>query len=64
MASTINGAFLMSSITAGRHDPYWYESFVGLIEVVEMLDPASGIESVTLQAYDVKGWDDVVVQMA
>ncbi len=28
-----------------------------------MLDPSSGIESVALQAFGVKGWDDVVVQL-
>jgi len=30
----------MSSETAGRADPYWYEWFVGLIEVVDLVDPA------------------------
>ena len=54
----------MNSATAGRHDPYWYESYVGLIEVIEMLDPASGIESVAFQVSGIKGWDDVVVRLA
>ncbi len=53
----------MGISTAGRGDPYWYEWFVGLIEIVEMLDPGTGIESVALQEEGVKGWDDVVVRM-
>jgi hypothetical protein len=53
----------MSSATAGLGDPYWYEWFVGLIEVVDMLDSAAGIISVTFQAPGIKGWDDVVVQL-
>lgn len=48
--------------TAGRHDPFWYENFVGLMEVVELLDPDSGVASVTFQSEGVKGWDDVIVQ--
>src|SRR5437588_3825077 len=32
--------------TAGRGDPYWYEWFVGLTEVVDLLDPATEIVSV------------------
>ena len=48
-------------ITSGQHDPYWYESFVGLTEVVNLLDPDAGVERVTLQAGDIGGWDDVVV---
>ena len=53
----------MKSASAGRGDPYWYEWFVGLIEIVEMLDPASGIASVAFQVSGIKGWDDVVVQL-
>lgn len=48
--------------TAGLADPYWYEWLVGLKEIVSMLDPSSGIESVTIQAYGLQGIDDVVVQ--
>jgi hypothetical protein len=53
----------MSNETAGRGDPYWYEWFVGLLEVVEMLDPSSDVTSVAFQARGVKGWDDVVVTL-
>ncbi len=48
--------------TAGRHDPFWYENFVGLMEVVQLLDPDSSVASVTFQSEGVKGWDDVIVQ--
>jgi hypothetical protein len=54
----------MSSATAGVGDPYWYEWFVGLIEVVELLDPATDIVSVGFQVTGIKGWDDVVVRLA
>jgi hypothetical protein len=53
----------MSSETAGRADPYWFEWFVGLIEAVDLLDPAAGIHSVGFQIPGPKGWDDVVVQL-
>ena len=53
----------MSNETAGRGDPYWYEWFVGLLEVVEMLDPNSDVTAVAFQARGVKGWDDVVVTL-
>jgi len=52
----------MGSATAGQGHPYWYEWFVGLVEVVELLDPASGIESVSFQVSGIQGWDDVVVR--
>jgi hypothetical protein len=52
----------MKSSTAGQGDPYWYEWTVGLLRVVEMLPPDSGLESVTFQATGIKGWDDVVVR--
>jgi hypothetical protein len=47
--------------SAGQADPYWYEWFVGLAEVVELLDPATDIISVAFQVRGVKGWDDVIV---
>src|SRR5436190_23482830 len=54
-----------SSKTAGRGDPYWYEWFVGLREVVAMIEPGSEITSVTFQEEEgVKGWDDVVVRLS
>jgi hypothetical protein len=49
--------------TAGRGDPYWYEWFVGLLEVVGLLNASSGIESVAFQVEGIKGWDDVVVKV-
>ncbi len=49
--------------TAGRGDPYWYEWFVGLIEVVDLIDQDSKIKSVAFQLEGVKGWDDVVVRL-
>ncbi|MFO1450356.1 MAG: ATP-binding protein [Opitutaceae bacterium] len=48
--------------TAGKGDPYWYEWTIGLLQIVEMLDPDSPIASVSLQLAGVKGWDDVVVR--
>lgn len=48
--------------SAGIGDPYWYEWMVGLLEVVNMLDPASGIKSVILQDDGHQGIDDVVVE--
>ncbi len=50
-----------SESSAGRGDPYWYEWFVGLAEVVNLLDPATDIVRVAFQLAGVKGWDDVVV---
>ena len=54
----------MNSATAGKGDPYWYEWTVGLLKVVEMLRPESGIHSVSFQVTGAKGWDDVVVRYA
>ncbi len=54
----------MSTATAGRGDPYWYEWFVGLREVIGMIDEGSEITSVAFQLEGVKGWDDVVVKLA
>ena len=50
--------------TFGRHDPYYYESFVGLTEVVKLLDPESSMISVSFQAGDIAKWDDVVVNLS
>jgi hypothetical protein len=49
----------MSTATAGRGDPYWYKWFVGLREVIGMIDEGSEITSVAFQLEGVKGWDDV-----
>lgn len=48
--------------TAGKGTPYWYEWSVGLLRVVDMLYPDSGISSVSFQESGIKGWDDVVVR--
>lgn len=47
--------------TAGIGDPYWYEWTVGQNYVVDMLNTDNGIESVTLQATEAQGLDDVVI---
>lgn len=50
-----------SNETAGIGDPYWYEWSVGLQRVLDMLDPANAIKSVTIQADELQGLDDVIV---
>lgn len=52
----------MPNKSAGSGEPYWYEWTVGLCKIVDMLDEDSDIESVTLQAHGIKGWDDVIVR--
>ncbi|GLX68420.1 hypothetical protein [Paenibacillus glycanilyticus] len=47
--------------TAGIGDPYWYEWTVGQSYVIDMLNPDNNITSVTLQATQAQGLDDVVV---
>lgn len=47
--------------TSGQAHPYWYEWFVGLIEVVNLLNPDNEIESVAFQVASIRGWDDVLV---
>lgn len=47
--------------TSGQAHPYWYEWFVGLIEVVKLLNPDEGITQVAFQVASIQGWDDVVV---
>jgi hypothetical protein len=49
--------------SAGRGDPYWYEWFVGVIELMRLLDAESDVRSVAFQVERVRGWDDVVVQL-
>ncbi|MDQ3279801.1 MAG: ATP-binding protein [Acidobacteriota bacterium] len=46
----------------GLHDPYWYENTLGEWFMVDMLDPSSGITSVTVQSPDFEGIDDIVVR--
>jgi len=50
--------------TAGQAHPYWYEWFVGLVEVVKLLNPDEGIAKVAFQVASIQGWDDVVVTHA
>lgn len=38
--------------TPGIGDPYWYEWYVGLEQVIKMIDPDSGIVSVVFQHPD------------
>jgi len=45
----------MRNPTAGKGDPYWCEWTVGLLKVVEMLQPDSAIESVSFQVSGAKG---------
>lgn len=52
----------MKSFDSGLHDPYWYESFVGLKYVLKMLDTDSGIEAVAFQSTMINKLDDVVVK--
>ncbi len=48
-------------ISSGIGDPYWYEWFVGVDYILDMLYHNSPIMSVTFQASDVEGIDDVIV---
>ena len=48
--------------TPGIGDPYWYEWFVGLKYVIQMLNPDSGISSVVFQHNEYNTIDDVVVE--
>ena len=50
--------------TSGQAHPYWYEWFVGLIEVVKLLNRDERIEQVAFQVASIQGWDDVVVTHA
>ena len=38
--------------TPGIGDPYWYEWFVGLKYVIQMLNPDSGISCVVFQQWN------------
>lgn len=46
----------------GIGDPYWFEWYVGLKYVIEMLNPDSGISCVTFQHETYQTIDDVVVE--
>lgn len=47
---------------AGIGDAYWFEWYVGLEKVLDLLNPDSGVAGVTLQASRQQGLDDVVVR--
>lgn len=51
----------MNNPTAGIGDPYWYEWSIGLLYIIDMLNPDNKIESVTLQSTSIQGLDDVVI---
>ncbi|WP_349925259.1 ATP-binding protein [Bacillus altitudinis] len=48
--------------TAGSGDPYWYEWSIGLLYILDMINPDNNIHSVTLQSNRAQGLDDVVVK--
>ncbi len=48
--------------TPGSGDPYFYEWYVGLSNIIDMLNPDSGIKSVTFQHAVYDTVDDVVVE--
>lgn len=47
---------------AGIGDAYWFEWYVGLEKVLDLLNSDSGVVGVTLQASQQQGLDDVVVR--
>ena len=51
-----------SNNLAGIGDPYWYEWSVGLYYALDMLNPDSDIEYITLQASVFQGLDDVLIK--
>lgn len=55
---------ILKNYDSGSHEPYWYESFVGLKYVLKMLDTDSGIEAVAFQSQMINKLDDVVVKYA
>lgn len=61
-AKRIKDVKLLSNPTAGSADPYWYEWSIGQGFIIDMLNPDSNIESVTLQSTEVQGLDDVIVK--
>ena len=47
--------------TPGIGDPYWYEWYVGLKNIIDMLNPDNGIEYVIFQCSKYDTIDDIVV---
>lgn len=52
----------MPPIQPGSGDPYWYEWYVGLDRVIDLIAGNDDIESVTFQEATLPGIDDVVVR--
>ncbi|MGG4502535.1 ATP-binding protein [Paenibacillus polymyxa] len=52
----------MKHYNSGLHDPYWYESFVGLTYILKMLETDTGIEEVAFQSTMIDKLDDVVIK--
>lgn len=52
----------MSSTQPGSGDPYWYEWYVGLDNVINLIAGRDDINSVTFQEANLTGIDDVVVR--
>lgn len=50
------------NLLAGIADASWYEWYVGLEKVLDLLNPDTGVVGVTLQASHQQGLDDVVVR--
>ena len=46
----------------GISDPYWFEWYVGLKYIIEMLNPDSGISCVIFQHETYQTIDDIVVE--
>ena len=51
----------MNMATPGIGDPYWFEWYVGLKNIINMLNPDNGIEYVIFQCSKYNTIDDVVV---
>jgi len=49
-------------ISSGIADPYWYEWYVGLSQVIKMLNTDNNISSIVFQKGDYSTIDDVVVK--
>ena len=50
------------NLLAGIADAYWYEWYVGLERVLDLLNSDADVAGVTLQASQQQGLDDVVVR--
>lgn len=50
-----------ANLSAGDGTPYWYEWYVGLKYVIELISPNSDIKSVTFQSSESQKLDDVVI---